>query len=167
MPAAGSRVSFASPKSRIFTRSSVGDQQILGLEIAVRDSLLVRRREPSRDLNGIRDRFAHGHGPGRSRSRNRLPFEQFGHDERRIALRADVVHRQDVGMVQRCGRVCFLLESAEAIGIGRERGGQHLDRDVAPKSRIARAIDLAHAARADLGGNLIHPEAGARCEGHA
>ena len=70
-------------------------------------------------------------------------------------------------MVQRCGRVCFLLESAEAIGIGRERGGQHLDRDVAPKSRIAGAIDLAHAARADLGGNLIHPEAGARCEGHA
>ena len=67
-------------------------------------------------------------------------------------------------MVQRRGRVSFLLESAEAIGIGR---GQHLDRDVAPKPRIAGAIDLAHAARADLGGNLIRPEAGARCEGHA
>ena len=41
------------------------------------------------------------------------------------------------------------LESREAIGIVGERLGQDLDRDVALQLRIARAIDLAHAARAE------------------
>jgi hypothetical protein len=144
-----------------------GDRQILGLEIAVRDPLLVRRCEPSRDLQGIRDRFAHVDGTGPQPFPQRLPFEQLRHDEWRIRTHADVVHRKDVRTVQRRGRVSFLLESAEAIGIGRERRGQHLDRDVAPKARIAGAIHLAHAARADLAGNLIHPETSAWCEGHA
>ena len=39
--------------------------------------------------------------------------------------------------------------AAEAIGIVGERGGQDLDRDVAAEPRVARAIDLAHAAGAE------------------
>ena len=53
---------------------------------------------------------------------------------------ADVVDAEDVGMVERRGRARFLLESRQAIGFGARAGRQHLDRDVAPEPRIARAI---------------------------
>ena len=49
-------------------------------------------------------------------------------------------------MVQRRDRAGFLLESMEAIDVGRVCAGQYLDRNVAPEPRIASAIDLAHAA---------------------
>ena len=46
-------VSFASPKSRILMRLSAGDEHVLGFEIAMDDSLVVRRREPLRDLKRL------------------------------------------------------------------------------------------------------------------
>ena len=55
----------------------------------------------------------------------------------------------------------LLLEAAQALGIGREDGGQHLDRDVAPEPRVARAVDLAHPARAERDEDLVGAEA--RC----
>ena len=58
-------------------------------------------------------------------------------------------------MVQRRGRAGFLLESMEAIDVGRECGGQDLDRNVTPEPRIARTIDLAHAAGAERGHDLV------------
>jgi MoaA/NifB/PqqE/SkfB family radical SAM enzyme len=41
-------------------------------------------------------------------------------------------------------------ETGQAFRIGRERRGQDLQRDVAPQSRVARPVDLAHAAFAKL-----------------
>ena len=64
-------------------------------------------------------------------------------------------------MVQRGGGARFLLEALQALGVGRERRGQDLDGDVAPEPRIARAIDLAHPARADGGEDFIRAETGA------
>jgi hypothetical protein len=66
----------------------------------------------------------------------------------------------DVRGVQRRGRAGFLLESMEAIDVGRECAGQYLDRNVTPEPRIARAIDLAHAAGSDRRGDLVDAEAG-------
>ena len=80
------------------------------------------------------------------------------------ASRADVVHGEDVRVVQRRGRAGFLLESMEAIGVGRECAGQDLDRHVTPEPRIARTVDLAHAACAKCGDDLIRPEASARLQ---
>ena len=62
-------------------------------------------------------------------------------------------------MAQRGGRACFLLEAVQSIGVGRERRRQHFDRDVAPETRVARAIHLAHAARAERGEDFIRAEA--------
>src|SRR5262245_35478924 len=61
-------------------------------------------------------------------------------------------------MIERCEHLRFALEPGDAIGIGGERIGQDLDRDVASELRVARAIDLAHAARTERGHNLIRPE---------
>ena len=65
-------------------------------------------------------------------------------------------------MIQRREHLRFALEARQAIGIARERFGQDFDRDVAIQLRIARAIHLAHAAGADLAGDFIWAESGAR-----
>ena len=52
-------------------------------------------------------------------------------------------------MIERGGRARFLLEPAQPIGVTGERRRQDLDGDVAAEPRVARAIDLAHAARTD------------------
>jgi hypothetical protein len=61
-------------------------------------------------------------------------------------------------MVQRGGRAGFLLEAAEAIGVGSERRGQDLDGDVAPEARVSRPIDLTHTPRANGGEDLVGAE---------
>ncbi|MBE3073715.1 MAG: hypothetical protein IMZ75_02035 [Actinobacteria bacterium] len=61
----------------------------------------------------------------------------------------------------RTKRQRFALEPREGNRVRRQRLGQDLDRDVATEFRVPRPIDLAHAARADGGDDLIRPEAGA------
>lgn len=51
------------------------------------------------------------------------------------------------------GRLAF--EAFEAVGIFSERLGKQLDRDIATESRVGGPIDLAHAAFAQLGGDLV------------
>ena len=51
----------------------------------------------------------------------RLAVEQFGDDERRAIVHADVEDGTDVRMVERRGRVRFPLEAREPIRIGHDR----------------------------------------------
>jgi hypothetical protein len=67
-------------------------------------------------------------------------------------------------MVQRCQQPRLALEPREPIRIGRETRRQHFDRDVAAQLRVARAVDLAHAARTDEGDNPIGAEPRLGCE---
>ena len=67
---------------------------------------------------------------------------------------------RDVRMIQRRERLRFALEPREPLGIGGERLGQDLDRDVATELRVARAIDLAHAAGPEGGEDLVRADTG-------
>ena len=69
-------------------------------------------------------------------------------------------------MVERAARARLVLEAPQALGIARERGGQHLDRDVAAEPRVARAVHLAHPARTKRADDLIRAEAGSRDQRH-
>jgi hypothetical protein len=72
------------------------------------------------------------------------------HDDRERALTLfQPVDVRDVRMVERG-----------------ERRGQDLDRDVALELGVARAIDLAHAAFAEQGGDVVRTEPRARRECH-
>src|SRR5262245_28085846 len=71
---------------------------------------------------------------------------------------AGVEHRDDVRMRQRRDDFGFALEPRAAIRIVRESGWQYLDRDVAIESRVARAIDLAHPAFAELGHHVVRTD---------
>ena len=58
----------------------------------------------------------------------------------------------------------FALEPRQPVRIMRERRRAGLDRDVAIQLRVARPIDLAHAAFADRRGDFVDAEAGAGSE---
>ena len=69
-------------------------------------------------------------------------------------------------MVQRGEQLRLAREARQPLGIVGERGGQDLDGDVAIESRVAGAIDLAHAARPEGAGDFIRTDAASRAEGH-
>ena len=53
-------------------------------------------------------------------------------------------------MIQRGQNLGFALEPRHALGVGGEGFGQDFQRHVAAQLRVARAIHLAHPARANL-----------------
>ena len=63
-------------------------------------------------------------------------------------MAADIVDGENVGMIQRADNTGFLFEPAKAVAILGERLREDLYRNFAAQARIARAIDLSHAARA-------------------
>ena len=142
----------------------VGDEDVLGLQVPVDDPLLVRGREAVDDLERVVDRLARRELAAREDRPERLALEQLLDDVGRALVRADVVDRGDVGMVQDARRLGLLLEPAQPVGVGGEGGGQDLDRHVAAQARVLRAIHLSHPARADLREDLVGAEAGAGSE---
>ena len=50
----------------------------------------------------------------------------------------------------RGGRPGLALKAARTAGVGGEGKGQQFERDVAAEARVARGVDLAHPAAADL-----------------
>ena len=60
----------------------------------------------------------------------------------------------------------FALETRQPFAIARHGLGQHLDGDGALEVGIGRAVDLTHAAHADLSGDFIGAEARANSHSH-
>ena len=65
-------------------------------------------------------------------------------------------------MVQ-CGEgLRFTVEPRQALGVGSNRRGQHLDGDLPRQVGVRCAIHLAHPTGADLGGDFVRAEARAK-----
>ncbi len=77
-------------------------------------------------------------------------------------LLADVVERADVRMVELRDRAGFAVEPLAELRISGEGFGQDLDGDDAIEARVAGLVDLAHAAGAEGGEDLVRAEARAR-----
>jgi hypothetical protein len=72
------------------------------------------------------------------------------HDQRAPGARIfNAVDLRDVRMVEGGECLRFAFETHQTIRIARERLRQNLERDIAIELRVARAIDLAHATRAE------------------
>ena len=113
---ASARISLASPKSRILTASVAGDEQVLGLEVAVDDAALVRGRQAARDLHRVLDRLAKPAADRRSAARAASRLRAARDDVGRAVVLTDVVDDEDVRMVERARRARLLLEAAQPIG---------------------------------------------------
>ena len=77
----------------------------------------------------------------------------------------ETVDRGDVRMIQRREGLGFARETRQSVGVGGERVGQHLDRDVAIQLRVARPIHLAHAAGPKGGQDFVRAKTCAEVEG--
>ena len=112
------------------------------------DAALVRGGEPGRDLERVVEGLAH-------RDRSRLdvlpesPALQELHDHVGDAgFAAEVVDREDVGMVQRGRRLGLPLEARELLLV-RARLRQRLERDGAIEVRVFGEEHLPHSSLAD------------------
>ena len=161
-----SAVSLARPKSRILTRPSRVTKTFSGFRSRWTMPLSCAAARPLRDLAGVVDGLAMRQRRCADARAQRLALEQLRDDVRRALVAADVVDGEDVGVIERAGGARLLLEAAQAVGVGRERRGQHLDGDVAAEARVARAIDLAHAAGADRSDDLVRANPGSLRQAH-
>ena len=108
-----------------------------------------------------RQRFVDRDGPTRDTLREIVALDEFHHQRADASAVFQAIDVRDVRMVERGEDLRFALEPGEAIGIVGEGIRQHLHRDVAIELGVARAIHLAHAAFADLRGDLIRAKASA------
>jgi hypothetical protein len=81
-------------------------------------------------------------------------------------VKADVVNRKDVRMVQCRRGTCLLLEALQPLAISRDRFRQHLERDVSSKSAVMSPVDLTHASDTEERAYLVGPEPGAGRKAH-
>ncbi|HEU0031205.1 MAG TPA: hypothetical protein VFQ53_11270 [Kofleriaceae bacterium] len=141
-----------------------GQEQVVGLDVAMDDVGFVRRREPARDLGrdlqGLADRQRSVEQP----VAQRLAAQQLGDEVRRAVVPTDVVQRQQVRMIERAGGPRFLLEPAQPLVVTAMR--EDLDRDRPAEPRIGRAIHLAHATSPDRALDLVVPQPCTEREAH-
>ncbi len=78
---------------------------------------------------------------------------------------ADLVNGDDVRMVQGRGGARLLSKAQIVLRTLVEALGEQLDRDHAPEGRVARAVEPAHAAGAELSQDLEAPDV--RADDHA
>ena len=90
--------------------------------------------------------FRQFHGRPRKTSAQRLAIDEFRRDVVTTSLVTHFVDRENVWMIEGGCRVCFLIESVEAIAILSEFFREQFQRDLAAESRVFSQIDFAHAA---------------------
>jgi hypothetical protein len=85
-----------------------------------------------------------------NRRRQALPLDELHRIEMHAAFAADVVDRDDTGVVQAGRGLGFVLETLQLPGIHRRREGQDLQGDAAAEGALLGFVDDAHAAAADF-----------------
>ena len=137
----------------------VGDEQVVGLDVAVGDVARVGRGQAVGGLAGVVHGLAHRQRPGVEALAQGAPLQQLEHDVAVFLGAAEVVDGQDVGVRQRGHGLRLALEACEGRGIVGHLRRQDLQSDVPVEARIAGPVDLAHAARAHERHDLVAVEA--------
>ena len=132
----------------------------------MRDSSLVRGLERTRDLRGQPQRLRHRQPASPHEIRQRVAADQLHHEPAAITELGELMQRGDVGMIE-CGeRASFAAQSRQTIRVMAKIGMNELQRDVAIKHGVVRAIDLAHAPGAYAADDLVASQAGSGCQPH-
>jgi len=127
----------------------LGEEEVLRLQVAMDDAFLVRGREALRELQGVAVRLMHRQSSFPQSLAQCDPVQQLGDDVRAALVRPDIVHVEDVGVIERAGGARFLFEAAQ-LSLIVQAGGEHLDGDVAPELAVVGDEDAPHPAAADL-----------------
>src|SRR5205823_7500509 len=81
-------------------------------------------------------------------------------------LRAEAIHGDDIGMIERGCSPCFLLKTPQPVGIGSQLLWQQLKRDLTPQALVAGPVHLTHGSRTQRCQDFAVPELGSRGDGH-
>ena len=121
------------------------DHHILRLEIAMHDPGGVRLAHAVSELRGNLQNLSHRQRCLLQKRAQGVPLDVLHHDVRRSARHgADLVDRDDVGMVQGRGGPCLLPEAREALGTVGKSLREELDGDIAVQVAVAGAVHFAH-----------------------
>ena len=113
-----------------FDPAVVRDEDVVGLEIAVGDPLVVSSGEAVSDLERVVEGLADGKRSALEARPQGVAFEQLRDDVGCAVVRADIVHGEDVWVVQGAGGAGLLFEAAELLAIG-DLLAENLDRNLA------------------------------------
>jgi hypothetical protein len=134
----------------------VGDEDVLGLDVAVHDPGAVRGGERGDDRLQQRERPRRRHrallGDGVAQG---VPGDQLHRQEDGAVVLALVVDRHDVG-VRQLGRGARLAhEAGGEVGAVTEAGVHDLDRDGAVQAQVEGLVDRRHAAAGDARAHAV------------
>ncbi len=138
--------------------SVVRHEDVVGLQVAVDDSLAVGRGEAGGDLSGPIGRSADRRNSVGKDFSKRLALEELHDGIGRLTVRSEIEDGEDVRVVQRRNRVRLALEARERVGVLRERFRKHFDRDIAMELRVLRAVNLSHPPGTQGGEDLVGTE---------
>ncbi len=143
------------------------DEHVARLHVAVHDTVRVRERQGVGDL-GRETRGIGRREPtvGVDHLAQGLAGHVLHHDVGRAVLLAPVVDGDDVRMVEARGRLRLAAEALDAVGVGRVRRCQDLDRDASIEQSVVREEHVGHAAVADRFAQLVAVREDAAVGGH-
>ena len=118
----------------------------------------VRRFERFRDLAGDRQRLFDGQRTLEKTISERGALNKFQNERLDTVRFFDSMNRRDVRMIERRQLLCFAFEACAALRILREALEHDLAGDRALQFRVARAVDLAHAAGTETVGDLVRAD---------
>ena len=142
----------------------VAEEDVSGLQVPVDDAARVGVVEPLRHLEGDAHRLGQGKRTLLEPLAQRPAAEQLQHEVGPLLGPADVVERDEVGVLEAGRRLRLLLEASltrRAPGAGAHR----LEGDAPPQLAILRLPDHAEAAAAELPHQLVPPHGGAGPKG--
>ncbi len=132
------------------------------------NALGVRRSQPAGNLFRVIDGLYHRKLAAFQATAERFALEQFGDEIGFVPIAAaNVVNRQDVGMIERAGGLRFDVKAPQQLVISYERRQHQLDRDIPIQPRVTGAENCAHAAGTDEPGDLVRADSRADGDGHS
>src|SRR5271169_2642070 len=143
-------------------RARLGQHDVRRLQVAMDDALLMRLLQRLRDFRSDLQNLIKGQRTFRQALSQSLAFEILHHQEVGAILRADVVKRADIGMLQRGNGFGLALHALFQFGVRGEMRRQNLDGNDAVEPGVLGAIDFAHAAYAEERLDFIGAEFSAR-----
>jgi hypothetical protein len=142
-------------------------EQVVGLEIAVDDPVLVGGGERVGDLphdGGDRARVLHQAPRPRQVVAHALADQILHHDVGRAGVKAAVEHFDDARVPELRGGPRFVEEARHGLLLGRQLRQQHLDRGAPAHVNVLPQVDVPHSPAADAPNNPVVADdlAGAR-----
>ena len=125
------------------------NHHVLGLQVAMDDACVVRGRDRLRNLHGNRDRLPGVEAAAIEDRTQRDAVDELGREELHAAVVADVVDREDVGMIEGRNRARLALEAAEPFLVAHGARREHFQCEPAAQPNVLGQIDLRHAARSE------------------